>query len=233
MVGWHHRLNGHEFKQAPGPGDGQDSLACCSPWGRKELDTTERLNTTTQEGPASCKTRVSEEREAGPSVKSLLWTGTATVLGWRGGVTCQHAHHRQEDLLHALHGAPALGAALIAHGVVTRSVQDGDADSAIWVDCGAGHTQLAEGTLVTGPTGTGRTMEKRHEQWPLKGAVCTTTQPWPGRHTNIHTPPTGPAGSQGTARSRTRCWAGLHRPSPSGVAPFSYGFYRYYIQGDK
>ena len=45
MVGWHHRLNGQEFEQAPGVDDGQGSLACCSPWGRKELDTTERLNT--------------------------------------------------------------------------------------------------------------------------------------------------------------------------------------------
>ena len=44
MVGWHHRLDGHEFEQAPGVGDGQGSLACCSPWGCKELDSTERLN---------------------------------------------------------------------------------------------------------------------------------------------------------------------------------------------
>ena len=44
MVGWHHRLNGHEFEQAPGVGDGQRSLACCSPWGRKESDMTERPN---------------------------------------------------------------------------------------------------------------------------------------------------------------------------------------------
>ena len=44
MVGWHHWLNGHEFEQAPGDGEGQGSLACCSPWGRKELDTTEQLN---------------------------------------------------------------------------------------------------------------------------------------------------------------------------------------------
>ena len=35
MVGWHHRLNGHEFEQAPGVGDGQGSLACCSPWSRR------------------------------------------------------------------------------------------------------------------------------------------------------------------------------------------------------
>ena len=46
MVGWHHRLNGHEFEQAPGVGDGQDSLACCSPWGHKETGTTEWLNWT-------------------------------------------------------------------------------------------------------------------------------------------------------------------------------------------
>ena len=44
MVGWHHRLDGHEFEQAPGVGDGQGSLACCSPRGYEESDTTERLN---------------------------------------------------------------------------------------------------------------------------------------------------------------------------------------------
>ena len=43
-VGWHHRLNGHEFEQAPGDGEGQGSLACHSPWGYKESDITERLN---------------------------------------------------------------------------------------------------------------------------------------------------------------------------------------------
>ena len=41
MVGRHHRLDGHEFKQAPGDGEGQGSLACCSPWGHKESDTIE------------------------------------------------------------------------------------------------------------------------------------------------------------------------------------------------
>ena len=44
MVGWHHRLYGHEFEHALGVGDGQGSLACCSPWGCKELDMTEQLN---------------------------------------------------------------------------------------------------------------------------------------------------------------------------------------------
>ena len=44
IIGWHHWLNGHEFEQAPVVGDGQGGLACCSPWGLKELDMTEQLN---------------------------------------------------------------------------------------------------------------------------------------------------------------------------------------------
>ena len=44
MVGWHHRLNGHEFGKTLGVGDGQESLACCSPWGRKESDMAEQLD---------------------------------------------------------------------------------------------------------------------------------------------------------------------------------------------
>ena len=44
MVGWHHRLNGHEFEQTLTAGDGQGGLACCSPWGHRESDRTERMN---------------------------------------------------------------------------------------------------------------------------------------------------------------------------------------------
>ena len=43
MVGWHHRLNGREFEQAPGDGEGHGSLVCCSPQGHKESDTAEQL----------------------------------------------------------------------------------------------------------------------------------------------------------------------------------------------
>ena len=43
MVGWHHRFNGCEFEQTLGDGEGQGNLACCSPWGHKELDMTEQL----------------------------------------------------------------------------------------------------------------------------------------------------------------------------------------------
>ena len=45
MVGWHHRLNGHEFEQVPGLGDGRGSLECCCPWGHKELDHKKKLST--------------------------------------------------------------------------------------------------------------------------------------------------------------------------------------------
>ena len=44
MVGWHHRLNRDKFEQAPGDGEGQGGLTCCSPWGCKESDMPERLN---------------------------------------------------------------------------------------------------------------------------------------------------------------------------------------------
>ena len=44
MFGWHHPLNGHEFEQAPGDGEGQGSLACCGPWDFKELDMTKQLS---------------------------------------------------------------------------------------------------------------------------------------------------------------------------------------------
>ena len=44
LVGWHHQLDGREFEQAPGVGDGQESLECCTSWGHKESYTTEQLN---------------------------------------------------------------------------------------------------------------------------------------------------------------------------------------------
>ena len=54
MVGWHHQLNGHELEQTLGDGEGQGSLACCSPWGHKELDTTEGLNKVESVGYRFC-----------------------------------------------------------------------------------------------------------------------------------------------------------------------------------
>ena len=56
MVGWHHQDNGNEFEQTQGNGEGQGSLVCCSPWGRKELDMAKQLNRTEGCGKKKKKT---------------------------------------------------------------------------------------------------------------------------------------------------------------------------------
>ena len=82
MVGWHHRLNGREFEQAPGIGEGQGSLACCSPWGRKEVDTTERLNN-----------RWLRARPACPSCSAgSAWTGSVPKGLWAAAWMCAGLH---------------------------------------------------------------------------------------------------------------------------------------------
>ena len=53
MVGWHHQFSKQEFEPTPGDSEGQGSLACCSPWGYKDSDTTERLNNNTGNGVVS------------------------------------------------------------------------------------------------------------------------------------------------------------------------------------
>ena len=78
MVGWHHWLNGHEFEQAPGVGDAQGNLACYSPWGCKELDTTEQLRWTDSESQMERKKSErererKEEREGERKVWGLSW----------------------------------------------------------------------------------------------------------------------------------------------------------------
>ena len=73
MAGWHHWLDGHEFKQAPGVGEGQGGLTCCSPWGRKELDMTERLNWTEGVGGVSVS-KYLVCREADSSAEIGLWS---------------------------------------------------------------------------------------------------------------------------------------------------------------
>ena len=56
MVSWHHRLNRHEFEQAPGDGEGQGSLECCNPWGHKESDTTKQPNNANNKNPTLYQT---------------------------------------------------------------------------------------------------------------------------------------------------------------------------------
>ena len=95
MVEWHHWLNGHEFEQTPGDGEGQRGLACCSPWGHKEPDTTEQLNNNNPSdlGMVSGLCSLSLPRRASVcldssflhSSKKIIYshkTGILTVLAW-------------------------------------------------------------------------------------------------------------------------------------------------------
>ena len=77
MVGWHHELSRHEFEQAPGEGEGQGSLLCCSPRGRKESDMNEQLKTTTtrQSGGVGGKRRIKEWGSCWPCVHSKVLVG--------------------------------------------------------------------------------------------------------------------------------------------------------------
>ena len=75
MVGWHHWLNGHEIEQTPGDSEGQESLACCSPWGLKELDMTLATEQQQQHPP----------QEYCPTVKGdSLLTHTALWMDLKG-----------------------------------------------------------------------------------------------------------------------------------------------------
>ena len=71
MVGWHHWLDGYEFEQAPGVGDGQGSLVCCTPWGSKVLDTTEWLNWTEGKG-GNAETKEEQGRNNRAVIKQVL-----------------------------------------------------------------------------------------------------------------------------------------------------------------
>ena len=82
MTGWHHRLNGCESGWTPGVGDGQGGLACCDSWGRKESDTTERLNWTELKEPL-------DESERGE---------------WKSWLKAQHKKQRLWHLVPSLHG---------------------------------------------------------------------------------------------------------------------------------
>ena len=74
MVGWYHQLNEHEFEQTLGDSEGQGSLACCSPWGHKELDMTYRLNNNGTQGRPPRDQRLFLQAGKGRS-------GKASVLG--------------------------------------------------------------------------------------------------------------------------------------------------------
>ena len=106
MVGWHHRLDGHESEQAPGVGDGHGSLACYSPWGRKELDTTEQQNWT-ENLIQLCYVLVSLEKQ-----------GVLTVLprcGWGRSWTCWSSRGSRGAVWHWWAPPVWLGASTCTH----------------------------------------------------------------------------------------------------------------------
>ena len=86
MAGWHHGLNGHEFEQAPGVGDGQESLVYCSPRNRKELDVTEQLNRTEHVSGGS----VVKNTSANSGDMSFI-TGSRSFPGGRNGNPLQYS----------------------------------------------------------------------------------------------------------------------------------------------
>ena len=74
MAGWHHQLNGHEFEQAPGDSEGQGGLACCSPWGRRDSDTTEQLKN--NKSPTHPDTVIIQKDTCTPVFTAALFTIT-------------------------------------------------------------------------------------------------------------------------------------------------------------
>ena len=80
MVGWHHRLNGHEFEQAPGDSEGQRSLACCSLWSWKELNATEQLNGDNK--PSPCQTSGTVWKDPLCPASSPIWWLSCACRLW-------------------------------------------------------------------------------------------------------------------------------------------------------
>ena len=91
MVGWHHRLDGHGFEQAPGVDEGQGSLACCSPWGCKKLDTTEQLTLT----ELSENKHTTRDFPSGPGVKT--WPSHVKGMGLIPGQGAKILHALSQE----------------------------------------------------------------------------------------------------------------------------------------
>ena len=102
MVGWYHGLNGHEFEQTPGDGEGQGSLVCCSPWGHKESDTTYQLSKNLRWSIISCNVITLYSLEQIPKVllfeKPVISNWNCITHTWKkspnkclGGCNTSHA----------------------------------------------------------------------------------------------------------------------------------------------
>ena len=84
MVGWHHQLDGYEFEQAPGVGDGQGGLACCSTWGSKESDMTEWLDSTDWIGTKKDITKyLTEVRKIENTINNFMLINLKTQMKWK------------------------------------------------------------------------------------------------------------------------------------------------------
>ena len=105
MVGWHHRLNGHGFEQAPGAGVGQGSLACYCPWGRKELDTTEQLNWTEVRYDCGVIFKITTR---GRDILQMRF-----LFVFRSGLTCLLCSHKTDDCCCAERGSQFLSEELL------------------------------------------------------------------------------------------------------------------------
>ena len=103
MAGWHHWLNEHEFEETPGVGDGQGGLACCGSWGRKESDTTERLNWLTDKSKVlvtlSCLILCNAMDYSTPS-SSIHGILPARILEW---VAISFSRQDEKSHIHFLH----------------------------------------------------------------------------------------------------------------------------------
>ena len=135
MVGWHHWLDGRVFEQAPGVGDGQGSLVCCSPWGPKESDMTERLNWTDDcPPPQPTPLRVScYKASQSINVQGFVWTYVFNFLGkdtgvqWLGHKSCCRCmlnflrHYQagfQSEMISAVSESPSCSTSMLMLNVI-------------------------------------------------------------------------------------------------------------------
>ena len=102
MVGWHHRLNGYELGQTPGDSKGQGGLACCSSWGCKESDTTQRLNNSNDKIQSEQNSIICQVKDF-EGVKSILLISSCSYLP---------GHLRSQDFMRWRHPS---GSSVVAH----------------------------------------------------------------------------------------------------------------------
>ena len=147
MVGWHHQINGHKFEQSPGDCEGQGSLACCSPWGHKESDTTEHPNNNNKGFKSSqgaspvvlvvkesaCQRRRHKRCRFDPWVRKIPWvrkemTTHSSILAW------------EIPRIEEPGGLQSMGLQRVGHNRATRHTQNLPSSwPALWMHCCSAH----------------------------------------------------------------------------------------------